>query len=51
MQPESDVRDLAPGEKSMGVISIGTSAGNSPRIYELNFGADQSGPLRVEVVL
>jgi hypothetical protein len=51
MQPESDARDLAPGEKTMGVISIGTSAGNSPRIYQLNFGADQSGPLRVEVVL
>jgi hypothetical protein len=35
----------------MGVISVGTSAGNLPQIYQLNFGADQGGPLRVEVVL
>lgn len=50
MQPESGARDLAPGQKTMGVISIGT-AGNSPQIYQLRFGADQSGQLRVEVVL
>jgi len=24
--------------------------GNPPHIYQLNFGADQSGPLKVEVV-
>jgi len=51
MQAESAVRDLAPGEKTTGVISIGISTGNPPQIYQLNFGADQNGPLKVEAVL
>jgi hypothetical protein len=51
MQAETSTRDLAPGEKTTGVISIGGSTGNSPQIYQLNFGADQTGPLKVEVVL
>ena len=51
MQAESGTRDLAPGEKTTGVISIESSAGNPPQIYQLNFGADQNGPLKVEVVL
>jgi hypothetical protein len=48
---ENGTRDLAPGEKTTGVISIGSSTGNPPQIYQLNFGADQNGPLKVEVVL
>jgi hypothetical protein len=51
IQAESGARDLAPGEKTTGVISIGSSTGNPPQIYQLNFGADQNGPLKVEVVL
>jgi hypothetical protein len=51
MQAESAARDLAPGEKTMGVISVGSSKGNPPQIYQLNFGADQNGPLKVEAVL
>lgn len=51
IQAESGARDLAPGEKTTGVISIGGSTGNPPQIYQLNFGADQNGPLKVEVVL
>ena len=51
IQAESGARDLAPGEKTTGVIGIESSAGNPPQIYQLNFGADQSGPLKVEVVL
>jgi hypothetical protein len=50
MQAESAMRDLAPGEKTTGVVSIGISTGN-PQIYQLNFGADQNGPLKVEAVL
>jgi hypothetical protein len=50
-QAEISTRDLAPGEKTTGVISIGNSTGNPPQIYQLNFGADQNGPLKVEVVL
>jgi hypothetical protein len=51
MQSESGKRDLAPGEKTTGVISVGTSTGNAPQVYQLNFGADQHGPLKVEAVL
>lgn len=51
VQAESVTRDLLPGEKTTGVISIGSSTGNPPQLYQLNFGADQSGPLRVEAVL
>lgn len=51
MQAETNTRDLAPGEKTTGVITIGISTGNPPQIYQLNFGADQNGPLNVEVVL
>ena len=50
-QAEIATRDLAPGEKTTGVISIESSTGNLPQIYQLNFGADQNGPLKVEVVL
>jgi hypothetical protein len=50
-QTEKSNRDLAPGEKTTGVISVGSSTGNPPQIYQFNFGADQSGPLKVEVVL
>jgi len=51
VQADSNTRDLAPGERATGVISIGTSAGSSPQIYQLNFGSDRSGPLKVEAVL
>jgi hypothetical protein len=51
IQPDSGTRDLAPGEKTTGVISIRTSTDNPPQIYQLNFGADQNGPLKVEAVL
>lgn len=51
VQADSMARDLAPGEKTTGVISIGSSAGNAPQLYQLSFGADQDGPLNVEAVL
>src|SRR5580658_5552930 len=51
VQAESVTRDLAPGEKTTGVISIGSSPATVPQIYQLNFGADQSGSLKVEAVL
>jgi len=51
MQAESVTRDLAPGEKTTGVISIGSSPATEPQIYQLSFGADQNGSLQVEAVL
>lgn len=51
VQAESAAHDLAPGQKTIGVISIGISQGNPPQIYQLNFGADKDRPLTVEAVL
>lgn len=51
VEADSATRDLGPGEKASGVISIGASAGSSPQMYQLNFGSDRSGPLKLEAVL
>jgi hypothetical protein len=51
VQAESVTRDLASGEKTTGVISIGSSPATEPQIYQLSFGADQNGTLLVEAVL
>ncbi|MGC1360747.1 MAG: hypothetical protein WA826_06205, partial [Silvibacterium sp.] len=51
VQADSVTRDLAPGQKTTGVVSIGSSQGNPPQLYQLNFGADQGQPLTVEAVL
>jgi len=51
IQGEIAIRDLAPGEKTTGVISVGQAASTPPQIFQLSFGADQTGPLRVEAVL
>ncbi len=51
VQAESASKDLAPGRKTTGVVSIGSSSGNPPQIYQLNFGNDQNAPLSVAVVL
>ena len=51
IEAESARRDLGPGEKTTGVLSIGSSTSNPPQIFQLNFGADQNGPLMVEAVL
>ena len=50
-QPESTLRDLAPGEKATGVIGIKFTDGNQPRLYQLNFGIDQNRPVTAEAVL
>lgn len=51
LQNSTTVQDLAPGEKTTGVISVEISLGNRPQLYQLDFGVDQSGPVRVEAVL
>ena len=51
IEAESARRDLGPGEKTTGVLSIGSSTSNPPQIFQLSFGADQNGPLMVEAVL
>lgn len=51
VQGEIAIRDLAPGEKTTGIVSIEQPTGNPPQIFQLDFGADETGPLRVEAVL
>jgi len=48
---ESQVRDLQPGQKSIGVIWIHGSPTNPPQLYQLRFGSSQSGTITVETVL
>lgn len=50
-QAESASQDLAPGQKTTGVVSIRRSEADPPQLYQLNFGADQDDPLAVEAVL
>ena len=51
VQAESLTHDLAPGERTTGVLSIGSPQGNPPQIFQLNFGSDHGKPLTVEAVL
>jgi hypothetical protein len=50
-QSESGARDIAPGDKTTGVVSIGDSRTDRPQLYQFDFGTDRSGPVRVEAVL
>jgi hypothetical protein len=51
VQTESVARDLAPGQRTTGVLSIESTEGNPPQIFQLNFGSDHGKPLTVEAVL
>jgi hypothetical protein len=51
IQADSAERDLAPGKRTTGVVSVGSPQGNPPEIYQLNFGYDQNRPLMAEAVL
>lgn len=51
VQAESVAQDLAPGEKTTGVLSIGGPQSNPPQLFQFNFGSDQGKPLTVQAVL
>jgi len=56
VQAESAPRDLAPGEKVTGVIGVKGMDLNQPRLYQLNFGLQNTGnaqnrPVAAEAVL
>lgn len=48
---ELQIRDLAPGQKTAGVVSIKGSQANPPQLYELEFGKDQNRTISVRAVL
>jgi hypothetical protein len=50
-EAESQIRDLQPGQKTTGVISIHASQSNPPQLYQLRFGSSQTGAITVETVL
>ena len=51
VQAESVSRDLLPGQKTTGVVSVGSSESNPPQLYQLQFGMVKGQPLTVEAVL
>ncbi|MHB1698547.1 MAG: TrbG/VirB9 family P-type conjugative transfer protein [Acidobacteriaceae bacterium] len=51
VQAESASRDLLPGQKTTGVVSVGSSETNPPQLYQLHFGTVQGQTLTVEAVL
>jgi hypothetical protein len=51
LQAESLTGDVAPGQKTTGVISIASPQDNPPQLYQFDFGADHDRPLKVEAVL
>jgi hypothetical protein len=48
---EAAPTDIAPGQKSTGVVTIRGSQGNPPQLYQLHFGNSQGGPVTAEAVL
>ena len=48
---DSQEKDIAPGNKTTGVISIRGGQSSLPRIYQLHFGSDQNHPVTAEAVL
>jgi hypothetical protein len=48
---ESQEKDLAPGRRTTGVISIRGAQSSLPQIYQLHFGSDQNHPVTAEAVL
>ena len=48
---EFQMQDLAPGQKTTGVISIRIPEENPPQLYQLDFGQDHNHAVIVEVVL
>jgi Flp pilus assembly secretin CpaC len=51
VQAQTVTNDLAPGQKTTGMVSVSSSEGNPPELYQLNFGADNGQPITVEAVL
>lgn len=50
-QAQAVNRDLAPGQKTSGVICVRNGSGSAPQIFHFNFGSDGKAPLVVAAVL
>lgn len=47
----AEATDLNPGQRTTGVLSIQESDNSSPQLYQMRFGASQTGAITVEAVL
>ncbi len=50
VQAETAATDLAPGQRTAGIVSIRDTEGNPPQIFQLTFGTVQGQPITVEAV-
>ncbi len=51
VQAETAAKDLAPGQKTTGIVSVRSAEGNPPQLYQLTFGADHGQLIAVGAVL
>jgi hypothetical protein len=51
LSAEGAGKDLAPGQKMTGVVSIRDAGQNPSQLYEMSFGSDNAKPVAVEAVL
>lgn len=51
MQAETAAMDLAPGQKTTGIVSVRSAEGNPPQLYQLTFGAEHGQLIAVGAVL
>ena len=51
VQAETTAKDLAPGQKITGIVSVHSAEGNPPQLYQLTFGADHGQLIAVGAVL
>ena len=51
VQAEAAAKDLAPGQKTTGIVSVHSAEGNPPQLYQLTFGADHGQLIAVGAVL
>ena len=49
-QAETAATDLAPGQRTTGIVSVRIAEGNSPQLFQLSFGTVQGQPITAEAV-
>ncbi len=50
VQAETAATDLAPGQRTTGIVSVRNAEGNPPQLFELTFGTVQGQPITAEAV-
>ncbi len=50
VQAETAATDLAPGQRTTGIVSVRNAEGNPPQLFQLTFGTVQGQPITAEAV-